>query len=245
MKTNILFIMTLLLIMHSTKLQAGSVSDSIAGESLITAPPVESISVALNYDEAKREIKDNSGNIYQLGARSYSFLLGYDVFKWCTIFATVGRSEARLSEREKFGDGNLKWSAGINANLWHVNIEEPPLFTGRISLKPTIEYARYNSEFNNDTMKWTDISGALFLSYEKIIDDPKYNITTFYGYTIYGGPAVSIIDGSVEKEFDFKENRNFGFIGGLDFFITENVSLGGQIQFFEKFSFGGNFRYHF
>ncbi|MDD4871818.1 MAG: hypothetical protein PHR77_14770 [Kiritimatiellae bacterium] len=228
-----------------TRLSLGAISGSISSESLTAAPPVESISFGFNYDGGKRQVKDNSDNITELEARSYSFFLGYDASKWCTLFATLGMSEARLSDKDEFGDAKVKWSIGINANIWHIDLEEPPLFSGRISIRPALEYSQFNSGIDDETIKWRDISGTLLLSYEKIIEDPKYNITEFYGYAIYAGPVFSIIDGSIGDNVDFNEDTSLGLVGGLDFFIRRNLSVGGQIQSFDELSFGGNFRYHF
>lgn len=245
MKNHTLLVIFTILVAASARLHAGTVSSSISSESLVTAPPVEAVSVGLNYDQGKRKVRDNATDIGTLESRAYSVLLGYDVVNWCTLFATLGRSEARLSERNGFGDGKVKWSIGLNANLWHVNIDEPPLFAGRISIKPSLEYSQNNSTIDNKTVKWTDVTGALFLNYEKTIDDPKYNLTEFYGYTVYAGPAFSVIDGKTGNGSSFKESTNVGVIGGLDIFIRKNVSLGAQVQSFDEMSFSGNFRYHF
>lgn len=234
-----------ILVAYASNLSANSLSESLSGESLIVPPPVEAVSFGLNYDEGKRQINYGSKNIEELYSRSYSFYIGYDITKWCTVFATVGSSSAKLSENQNFQDGKTKWSIGVNANLWHIEIENPTLFTGRISLKPAIEFAQCNSGANNETLKWTDISGALFLAYEKRIDDPKYSLMEFYGYSLYAGPALSLISGTKNNEDDFNEERSLGLIGGLDFFITQNLSIGGQVQSFDEISFGGNIRYHF
>jgi len=245
MKTNLPLAVLLILIAGSSSLSAGSVSGSLSSESLIVPQPIESVSVGLNYDEGKRQIKYNAGNIELLESHSYSLYIGYDMSEWCTFFATLGTSAARLSEQQKFGDAKSKWSLGVNANLWHIEIENPPLFSGRISLKPAIEFAQFNSSIDNNTVNGQTFQGALFFAYDKVIDDPKYSITEFYGYSIYAGPALSLINGSSSGESDFKEDRSFGIIGGLDFFFTRNLSIGCQVQSFGKISFSGNVRCHF
>lgn len=225
-------------------LHAGSMSSSILDESLLTSPALESFCVGFNYDESKRGI-NNDNEKRTLETRVYSLYLGYDLSEWCTLFATIGQSEAKLSSQKKFGQGKEKWSIGINANLWQTEITKPPLFTGHISLRPAFEISRCNSQLDSSKTEWTDISAAIFICYAKVIDDPKYNPTEFYGYTIYVGPAFSMIDGTISGRTDFTEEKNIGLIAGLDFFITGNLSIGGQIQSFDKLSFSGNFRYHF
>ncbi|OGV69308.1 MAG: hypothetical protein A2283_13840 [Lentisphaerae bacterium RIFOXYA12_FULL_48_11] len=244
MKMNLGFIATLALSCSLCRSDAATISGSLSPDSMITPPPFETISFGFNYDESRRKVSDNGREIARLDLRSYAFFLGYDMSKWCTVFATVGNSQARLLENNDFGDGKVKWSIGVNANLWHTELEEPKIFYGRISIKPALELAQFNSTLDDETIKATDISGTLLVAYEKVVEDPKYNITEFYGYTVYVGPIFSIINGTVNDD-DFEESRNLGFVGGIDFFITHNFSLGGQIQLFDEMSFGGNVRYHF
>ena len=246
MKAQLFYISILFLVASLCRSAAGTVSESLSRESLITPQPFESISFGINYDDSRRKISDDNGReIARLDLRSYAFFVGYDMSKWCTIFATLGSSEARLAENNEYGDGKFKWSVGFNANLWQTELEEPDLFCGRITIKPAVELAQYNSDLDNETIKVTDISGTLLVAYEKVINDPNYNITKFYGYTIYAGPAFSLINGNVNGDDDFEESKNVGMVGGFDFFITHNFSIGGQIQLFDEISFGGNVRHHF
>jgi len=246
MRTITLLLTIIFLAACPCSVHAGTLSGSISGESL-SSSTLEYFCLGLNYDNGKRGIKSDSGDTRKLETQVYSLFLGYDLSNWCTLFATLGQSEAKLPgyNSSKFGQGKGKWSLGLNANLWHVELTDPPLFTGRISLKPAIELSRYNSSLDNRIIEWTDISGAILICYEKVIEDPKYNVTQFYGYTIYGGPAFSVMNGSISGETDFTEEKSIGLIAGLDFFITSNFSLGGQIQSFDELSGSLNFRYHF
>jgi len=245
MKKNLPALITVFTILAS-QLTAATISESISGESLVAAPPMERFSAGINYDQGKRGIKSGNSDLGAMEYRAYSAFLGYDLAGWCTAFVTIGRSQSIYPGRsDEYGDAEAKWSLGINGSLWHVTVDDPDLFIGRVSIKPVLEFTQYNSESDGEEIKWNDISGALFLSYDKVIQDPGYNITEFYGYSFYLGPAFSTIDGTRNKEIDFDATRGFGIIGGLDFFITSHLSLGGQLQVFDELSFGGSARYHF
>ena len=244
MKRIFLFSLIVLLAPAGRISSAGPASSSMSKKSLVESDPFESISIGVNYETSKRGITRDRAT---LETKSLSAYIGYDVCKWWTVFTTLGSSQSRLSEHDKFGDSNFKWSAGLNASLWQVDVEDPALFNGRISLKPALEFSQYSSKTGDDNIRWYDMTGTLLLGYEKLIEDPKYNILQVYSFSMYVGPAFSRIDGSVGEGLNknFEGSRNFGVIGGFDVFVTQDISVGAQIQSFDKQSFSGSLRYHF
>jgi hypothetical protein len=248
MKRFALFVPVVLMFACSADVPGGTMPGSVSRDSLVDATPLETISVGLAYDNVIRGLSFDSGDTAKLEAQVYSFILGCDVAKWCTIFCTLGKADGKLEDAQEEGKGQFKWSIGLNASLWQVDMEQPRLFNGRISIKPVIEYSHYASSVGDDEIRWNDFSGSLFLCYQKTIEDPAYNPTEFFGFAVYLGPAFSIINGYTVPRTgttDFSQDQSIGIVAGLDFFISSNFSVGGQVQSFDEVSAGGNIRYHF
>jgi hypothetical protein len=65
-----------------------------------------------------------------------------------------------------------------------------------------------------------------------------------YSLVLFGGPAISKIDGHAGST-DFSEDNLLGVVGGVDLYLSHNLSLGGQLTYFDQTSLGISARYHF
>ena len=209
-------------------------------DSLTTTDNLGPVSAGIDYQQIKRSVALDAGGKNVLQARVYSAEIGIDLFNWWQIFGTLGRSEAGW-EAFDYGDGKIKWSGGTHFNWWHFDITEPDFMEGRLSFQTTAEFSQFRS--GNDT-SWYDAYADLTLNYELFAEKQKDIKAVPYSLVLYGGAALSRLSGHVNGA-DFGEDKTVGLVGGADVFIARNLSVGGQVLYFDQASFGLSVRYHF
>jgi hypothetical protein len=209
-------------------------------DSLVEPDNLNPISAGVDYQMLKRPVAWDGGGVQQLQARVISGQLGVDLTPWCMVFGTLGCSEARW-EGDNYGGGQLKWSAGTRLNWWHTDITDPEFMEGRLSFQTVAEFAQYRS---GDDWRWNEVYADFTLNYElfstKMTDIKQYP----YSLVLFGGPAISKIDGHAGST-DFSEDNLLGVVGGVDLYLSHNLSLGGQLTYFDQTSLGISARYHF
>jgi len=213
-------------------------------DTLLTSETPVRWSVGVDYADLRRDIDPDNGGEQQLRARVYSGQVGFDVLHWLSVFATAGRSEAKLDFEDEYHDGEFKWSAGAKANWWHLDVIDPTFIAGRLGVQSTLEFAQYRSGSDNDEIKWNEGYADLTLSYEVFVEQMKDLYQYPYSLVLYGGPALSKLDGEL-GDTDFSESKLVGLIGGVDLYLAHNLALGGQVLYFDETSFSVSLRYHF
>lgn len=209
-------------------------------DSLTSTDNLAPVSVGVDYQMTKRTVALDAGGQNVLQARTYSAFVGVDLFTWWQVFGTLGTSEAGW-EALDYGDNKLKWSLGTHFNWWHFDLTDPEFMAGRLSFQTTAEFSQFSS--GNDT-RWYDAYADLTLNYEIYAEKPTDLKAIPYSLALYGGAAFSKLSGHVMGA-DFSEDKSVGLVGGGDVFIARNLSLGAQVLYFDKASFGINARYHF
>ncbi|MCX6995952.1 MAG: hypothetical protein NTV49_02440 [Kiritimatiellaeota bacterium] len=213
-------------------------------DSLVETEVLARLSAGVDYAQMNRTMSLDRGGMQELRARVVSGQLGFDVLPWLTVFATAGRSEAKFNTESGYHSGQFKWSAGLKANWWHYDIADPDFLAGRLSFQSTAEFAQYRSGQGREELKWNEGYADLTLNFEvfstKMTDTAQYP----YSLVLYGGPAVSRIDGSAAGA-NFSEDRLLGVVGGVDLYISHNLSFGGQILHFDEYTLSASLRYHF
>lgn len=229
-------------LMIGSVVTAGAATPSGAGmrDSLTTSDNLGPVSAGFDYQMTKRTVSLDAGGKNVIQSRVMSAELGVDLFSWWQIFGTLGRSEAGW-ESGAYGDGKVKWSLGTHFNWWHYDVTEPEFMEGRLSFQTTAEFAQYNS---GDDTKWTDAYADLTLNYELFAEKQKDTKAVPYSLALYAGGALSKLSGHLNGA-NFSEDQLFGLVGGADLYIAQNLSLGGQVLYFDKPSYGLSIRYHF
>ncbi|TAN38861.1 MAG: hypothetical protein EPN23_01020 [Verrucomicrobia bacterium] len=209
-------------------------------DSLTEAESLGPVSAGVDYQMLKRKVSLDGGGTAQLQTKVYSAQLGVDLTPWCMVFGTFGRSEAGWDGGD-YGTGKAKWSAGTRLNWWHTDITDPEFMEGRLSFQTVAEFAQYRS---GDDWRWNEGYADLTLNYELFVEKMKDIKSYPYSLVLYGGPAVSKLSGHAGSA-DFSEDKLLGAVGGVDLYLSHNLSLGGQLTYFDQASFGISARYHF
>ncbi|MFH0953494.1 MAG: hypothetical protein V1873_04105 [Verrucomicrobiota bacterium] len=226
---------------------AGPLTGSVTMDSGIEARNLDRLSVGLDAEMLQRDVEPESGGVMELKAQQASAFLGVDLFPWLAIYGTAGAAEAKLGDMGDYGDAQFKWSAGLNANIWHWedSVKDP---SWGLTIKAVGEFSQYESGDENNKVEWDEISAALPLSYEIYFATYPEGWADIDTLMIYAGPAFSAIDGTRTMkgaEFDFSESESAGILGGLDLFFTDSLSLRGQVEFFDSVIYSASLRYHF
>ena len=237
----------LVLVGLSQALWGATLPGSISRDSLITPASLDYLTIGLNGEDMERGMKFEGMGDVDVAVRSYSLYVGVDVKPWLTVFGTVGASETELPGDSHYGDEEVKWSLGANANLWQYDVEDPSWMAGRITIKPFVEIARYASRNGEDDIHWLDFTAMLPFGYE-IIEKRPGEGGDVYSLLLYAGPALSMIDGTRETasgNLDIDEEDTFGAVAGVDVYFAENVSAGCQILTFSEGTVNASLRFHF
>jgi hypothetical protein len=251
MKNKTLLLLSVVLGLQGGFLWAGSFPGAISRESMVTADNLSRLSVGVDYEAIQRDILVGGAGIANtLEARSIDGFFAVDMTPWLSPFFTLGASSVLDAGSDEYGDYKLKWSVGLNFNIWHYDIESPDFLSGRLSIESMVEYARYASENvgnEGNHVKWTDLTAILPICYEMFEDiSPIADKSLRTSLNLYAGPALSIVDGTFSaRDASFAEDQRFGFIGGVDIFLAEKVSIGAHMLVFDQASVTATLRYHF
>jgi hypothetical protein len=243
---------------------AGTLPGAI-GDDYLHAPDLTRVTVGANYENIQRRIALDAGPVTDLEAYSASLFVGYDLRPWFTLFGTMGLSDrqgamdfvpAGQPAATAAGGGDdpkTKWSVGANANLLRWEMRAPRITLGdRVTLRAFLEYSAYEFEDAPATVEWTEILAALRLAYERIERNAMAGADELFRLVLYAGPALSVLDGSIEyggTSLDFDEDESLGLLAGADIYLTSSFSIGGQAQVFdydgEDLAAQAALRYHF
>ena len=239
-------ILSLAVVLQAGFVMAGAFPTSISREALNVGVPSERLSVGLNYEDIKLGIDFDDGPDVVLDAESWDVYIGYDVLPWLTVFTTLGSSEIDDTD-EVDTSAKFKISGGFNAYLWEGDVLDPTYMAGRFTLKTTFELSRYDSDSDVGDVSWIDATLAIPLGYELFDDYPESAKGISTSLAMYIGPAISYVNGTWESpvgDRDFEGKELFGFIGGVDLFLSPTLSMGVAFSYFDETTVGGSLRFH-
>lgn len=226
---------------------ASVVPSSISREPLMIGTPSQRVSVGVTYEAIKLAVDFDNAADTTLEANSLSAYIGYDVLSWLTVFTTLGGSEIDAAP-EVETDPGIKFSVGASAYLWQGDMLMPEYLSGRLTLKATLEFSRYDSDIASGSVDWYDVTAALPLGYECFDDEPESPHGVDTSLSIYIAPAVQYIGGSWDLpgggSDDFDAHQLFGIIGGIDIFVSPQLSFGAAVNYFDETTIMGSVRLH-
>lgn len=231
---------------------AAAASTTAAGsrESLAAPSTLARWSVGADYEHTDRGIKRSGAADGTLQADTVAGFIGYDATEWLVLFVTAGGTTVDLADSAQEGGDHFKWSGGLGANLWHYDIRDPEFMSGRLSLSTLLEYAQYMSGDEDYEVRWNDFSVSLPIGYEIFTESIAGLREVPYSLMLSAGPILSLLDGDWEQSAgaysSFHEDASLGVMGRADVFVSYNLSVGGQVQYFgDEYSASGFLRYHF
>ena len=204
---------------------------------LATGKDLSWLSMGVYGGEFKRNINFDNGLNSNLKTTRINGYIGADIFKWITVYITAGSGESSVGESET-ADSEAEYGGGIRLNLLHHFICEPVPMEDVLRFNFDANYLHSSSDLNFETLEWDEMSASLTM---ELVNHTEGN--KFFGpesIALYLGPIFSTLDSS-----DFKEDQNFGVIGGIEIYLVDTIVLDIEIQHFDETSASVGLNFHF
>lgn len=238
----------ILLLMGATQAPAASQLTKSQRASLVESDGIPRTSVGASLEMIERDLDMDGRTTGRLESTAYYGFLGYDLRPWLKAFATAGAVEADRVGPSTGGayDSDLRWSLGLSANLWHVDVRSPDYLRGRLSIALETEYISNEASSTSADAEWTEIRAVLPFGFE-IPNEPMsfWGVNSLY---LYAGPIYSALDGEVTasgRRTDVESSDELGATVGADIFAAPNLSFGAQILYLDDVSITASVRFHF
>ena len=213
---------------------------------------VEKWSIGVNAEWMNRDIKiGHNDQREKMESRTLELFAGYDAANWLTVFTTIGSSAFKFSDMVEYGDNNLKFSAGLQGNIWQTDIIDPEFMAGTLTLKSVLEFSAYQVDEKDEGIDgyWMEYYFAIPVCYE-IFADKSDNLQQIpYSLVISVGPVFSFIDGDIDglsgSNSGLRGEKSVGVIGAIDIYFAHNVSIGCHVEYIDDATIGGSLTYHF
>jgi hypothetical protein len=204
------------------------------------------LSFGLEFQDQTRAIVPSGaqGTLPEMSVQRLTGLIGFDVLPWVTLEAGAGMTDVDLDGEDSDRDQDWEWRVGGRVRLLDYRLPaDDPYFFG---IEAESFYRASQSENWDSELEWNEWYSALLfsLSSHPLIhfgDDVRV-------VSLYGGPALSLIDGEWSDAFgssDFHEDQNMGAVLGLSFMPDEFMTIKLEAQFFDELSLGAGLSVHF
>jgi len=165
--------------------------------------------------------------------------VGVDLTEWITLMGTFGKNELEVRGRDA-EDYHDTWGAGLQLRVGSHDIAHPRMMKGNLSVVVNGQYMDYGSGDGAERIDWDEWYIDMRLRYELFAFDGKDDPELLpYSTVFFLGPAASDIDG------DFISHENAGVVVGVAAFLTRDLSVSWELQYFEKATHGVSVGYHF
>jgi opacity protein-like surface antigen len=153
--------------------------------------------------------------------------LSYHVLPWLSVYGAMGAGEYELNDVGTSSGTDGQWGFGVRANLLDHFIKDPTLLEHRIELRSGANYTAVDTKLGGRSEDWGEFSASLTLHLVNEIVGNKELMPTSIG--LYVGPVYSTYLGG-----DVEEDTSVGVSGGMEIVISENISLGLGVEYFDN-----------
>jgi hypothetical protein len=188
----------------------------------------------------KRGIVHDDDFVTDWSVRHLMTYLGLDLLPWLTVQGGIGQSSLSLEGESR--DADIEWMAGAQIRILDYMLLDPIVGddTYWFALDSTLQYNASRSEGFGGDVTWGEMFGDLTMS---LTSRPER-----FGFmdriSLYFGPALSMIRGTDDRG-DFSEDKSVGFVAGLQFMPSDNLTFKVELQHFDELSIGGGIGFHF
>ena len=186
----------------------------------------------------------NDGELVMLHSRSVYGMASCDLVSWLTLTAGGGQSQVKPEDFDPYGDNKAMWMAGAKWTIWDFPLSEPPWLMSLFRVETSVSYWQNKAVLMDQDMDWHEWRGTLTVSAERYVEEWGKDSTVIpYSLLFYAGCAYSQVGGDVHlspaaataagtDKMGFDEEDSFAVIGGIDFFISHNLSIGAEARAF-------------
>jgi hypothetical protein len=246
------------LFMGSAQLQASAFRDEEHSQSVLSLGTSSNrpariyqggepfLSFGLEFQDQTRAIVPSGaqGSMPEMSVQRLTGLIGLDLVPWLTLEAGAGMTDVDLEGDDSSRDKDWEWRVGGRARLidYRLATDEPYYF----GVEAESFYRASQSENWYSDLEWNEFYSALLFS---LSNHPLIHFgDDVRTISLYGGPAMSMIDGTWSDEFgsvDFHEDQNMGAVVGLSFMPDEFMTIKIEAQVFDEVSLGAGLSVHF
>ncbi len=242
----------LVLIAAALSLTALSASAAAPGgtgprEGLAAFRTLAPLGIGVDVEWMRRPVVFDDGARARLDADAVSAVFTADPARWLQLFASTGQHRGALAGA-RGRDRESRWSVGLSARAWHLDVNDPLFMAGRLSLGGTFEFSRTDFATRADEGHWDERFVSLVFAYEIFVEAPDALDRVPYSLRLYAGPVHSTIRGEVENggvTRSFEEDRATGATWGVELFISHNLSVGFHGQHYDADTYRASLRYRF
>lgn len=160
-----------------------------------------------------------------------------DITSWLTILGGGGQSD--LTRGGESSDGDTEWVAGGTLRLLDYFAMDPIIGEDPYWFSINVD-GQYTGAKAGD-VDWSEFYGDVLLNIT--------SRTERWGFmdsiTLYFGPAFSVIEGTNPFNNDLSQDQTVGFVAGLAFNPSDNLTLKTELQNFDDTSWGIGATFHF
>jgi hypothetical protein len=198
------------------------------------------VSLAGTYQVQQREVHGVLGRNAEIELRSATAHIGFDLTGWLTVSGLAGKTRLEPKGQSRYEDMHELWGLGLSARLATHQIEGPELLRGRVGLMTDAQYHEYRAGEDEAELEWEEWVVDLKLRYELFaFGDGEGDRTLPFSTVLSLGPVWSDITG------DFEARQTFGVVTGVAAFLTPDLALSWELQYYEQPTHSLSLGYHF
>jgi opacity protein-like surface antigen len=225
------------LLTSTLSLCAMPLGSSEPSDYLITGRDLSKLSVGIYAAQSSRQITlDRSGLTEVMESDRVQAYLGYDFLDWLTVYAIGGANESTIKGADAGDSAEL--GLGFRVNLLNHFIREPVPAEDVIRMNMGVEYVQSSFDNGVASSDWDELTVALTVALVNNTEGNKYYSPE--SIALYAGPIYSAITGD-----NFETKDNVGVIAGLEFYLTDTITLDFQAKRFEEISVSGGVNFRF
>jgi len=161
------------------------------------------------------------------GGRAY---VGYRLVRWATAYASVGITQAKI-DNTQYGDEEGDYGLGVRVNLLDHDVMSPTLFEDAIAIDVSAQYTRSETEWVGEAIEWQELrADVIFSIINDVVGHKDFWVDSI---GIFAGPVFSDIQGDID------EDQSIGGIVGIEFFVSDRVSVNFAFESIDAGSFTG------
>lgn len=226
-------------------------------DSLFTVENLDWLSLSVSIEDVERELIGSDIANQNMETRNAYLLVSGDILRWLTVNAGAGYSEISRMDEDDYFDAENLWTLGIRANLLDHEIKSPSFMVSRLQIYATASYwDMTEADFDGGSIGYNEKRAALIFSAERFVVHPgsdhsiyPYSLVFFIGPVYsdleFDGSGVVPVGTSTTSVSSLDGEKELGLIGGLDLFISHNLSLGWEARVFSEMTHKVKLAYHF
>lgn len=223
---------------------------SLSGDSMIVSDNLQRLSIGASMEGLTRDVETKDGRVSTIESFAYTAGLGLDLFRWLTVVGSAGATALDsfdlAAPTGTSYDKDLAWSAGVQLNIWDTEVREPEFMRGRFLVRSAWEYAEYNASIDGTDISWKESCVIIPVGYEIYGDEDV--LGGVFSLLLSAGPIFSQLDGEVtsgSNVTEFSESSDTGVFASADVFVSQNLLVGANLQYFDSSSYSIYARLHF